>query len=498
MGELVPLSEGVPPEARELAAELRSFFQSLDISVRRYAARCNYDPATISRYLNGKRVPPWSFIQGLLTEVAEHRGYPVKQGALEVVRRLHRSALQTSNKHLHKVQVLQDKLAEADKEYKRAELREKALLEAMETRQRRIATLEVETLELNSSILEERNKSESLQRQVELIAPTEEELSKLRAEVRELKEQLVRAHELSEQAEARCEELEEQLREAEEGARSGQEAREQEQLGAALREAAEARSLADRLRDELEELRKETKAKKPNRSTPSAQPDSKNPTSEKLLTEMVLSKPPKELATELVRLHFLDELKAYSVLDGISRDYPLPKLGEVVLEIDKISTSLARTLMLMIGRARSPEDIFALIRDFGHHTIDDTSNLASSAVSWFTRNQDWSEIRSLMNLLRGAKWEEMAQQCIVDTSKNQSPQRFIATLEESSGAEREVLLRSLAHSRSNETLLELLSALNSSDTTLLVDVLRKIDEENPKRARSISRLLETLGIIWKR
>ncbi|WP_217553011.1 helix-turn-helix transcriptional regulator [Streptomyces sp. GbtcB6] len=498
MGELVPLSEGIPNEARELAIELRRFFQSLNISVRRYAARCNYDPATVSRYLNGKRVPPWPFIQRLLAEVSEQRGFPIQQGALEVVRKLHRTALQASNKHLYTVQILQDKLAEADKEYKRAGIREKALLEAVEIRQHRIAMLELETLELNSSLLEERSKSTTLQRQLESAQATEDELGELRAEVQELKTQLGRAQELTQQAEARCEELEQQLREAEEAAISGQEAREQEQLEVALREASEARSLADRLREELEEVRNEIDIHEANTKPAAKQPTKTPLTPGEQLAKAALTMDPIDLAKELVRLNLSSELEEFRASNEIAMNYPLPNLGELILEIDKLSHSQARSLMLAIGRSRTPEDTYTLIRDFGHHTVDGSSNLGSDAVNWFTRGQDWPKIRSLMDILENAGWKELAQQCITDTGSNQENRRFINTLNETSGVERATLLRSSAQNRSAEKLLELLSILNTSDTNLLSDVLTSIVDENPKRAKDIQRILDTLGIVWSR
>jgi transcriptional regulator with XRE-family HTH domain len=498
VSELVPLSEDIPNEARELATELRRFFQSLNVSVRRYATRCNYDPATVSRYLNGRRVPPWSFIQGLLTEVAEYRGAPIQHAALEVIRKLHRSALQASNKHLYAVQVLQDKLAEADKEHKRAELREAALLEAVEVRQRRIAVLEVETLELNSSLLEERDKSVILQKLADRIAPAEEELAKLREEVEELKAQLARAQELSEQAEARCEELEQQLREAEEAASSGQEVREQEQLKTALREAAEARSLAERLAEELKKVKSQSPSATQGASPPSERPTTRKPTPAEILIEAAPTRSPKELATDLVRLNLTDDMEEHRATNEIARSYPLRQLGEVALELDKISNSMARSFMLAIASLRSAEDIFTLIQEFGQHTIDRSNNFASDAINWFTRRHNWPDIVSLINLLRGASMEELAQLCIANTGSNQATPLFVATLKESSGNERDMLLQNMAMDRSDDKLIELCSALYSSDSPLLLEVFTAIAEHHPKRAEKLSPILEAVGITLPR
>ncbi|MEV8065968.1 helix-turn-helix domain-containing protein [Streptomyces sp. NPDC085995] len=496
MSNLVPLSDEVPTEARELAAELRRFFESLDISVRRYAVRCNYDPATVSRYLNGKRVPPWSFIQSLLTEVSERRGSSIQQGALEVIRRLHRSALQASNKHLYAVQTLQDQLAEADKEHKRAELREKTLLEAVEVRQHRIAELELETLELNSSLLEERDRSAILLHQLEHTAPREEELATLREEVQELKEQLARAQEQSEQAEARCEELEQQLREAEEAAGAGKDVRDQEELEAALREAAEARSLADRLREELEEVRGESKSMESRPSRPKM-PKPTTPTPGELLAARAATLPVEEVAANLVKLDLADDIEEYKASLEIANSFPPAKLGTLVLALDKVSSSTARNFLLTVCTARSPEDIFILMRDYGHHTVDRDSNLASDTVNWFTRRRTWPEVRSLMNLLREAGLEELAQQCIVETGSNQGNTHLMESLRQSSAAERETLLQSVAQRRSDQKLLELVASLHESDSHLFAEVMTVISKEDPKRAKGLSQTLGALGITGR-
>lgn len=62
MGELHPLGENLPEECRVFAVELRKLFLGLGISVRRYAVRRHRDPSTVSRFLNGTRIPPWEFV----------------------------------------------------------------------------------------------------------------------------------------------------------------------------------------------------------------------------------------------------------------------------------------------------------------------------------------------------------------------------------------------------------------------------------------------------
>lgn len=57
---------------------LRQQSEALGVSARRYATRRFVNPGTLSRYLAGSRVPPWKFVQDLLTDVAEERGVPAR------------------------------------------------------------------------------------------------------------------------------------------------------------------------------------------------------------------------------------------------------------------------------------------------------------------------------------------------------------------------------------------------------------------------------------
>ncbi|WP_369041916.1 hypothetical protein [Streptomyces sp. Midd1] len=493
MGELVPLSDEIPEEARELATELRRFFLTLDISVRRYAARSNYDAATVSRYLNGKRVPPWSFVQGLLTDVTERRGHPVQQGAFEVIRKLHRAALQASNVRLYAVQALQDKLAEADKEHRRAELRESVLLEAMEARQRRIAELENEALELNSSLLEEREKSAITNQQVDRLTAAEEELARLREEVQELRQQLARAHELSGQAEERCEQLEQQLTEAEDGARAGQEAREQERLEAALQEAAEFKAVADRLREEMNQLRREAPIRP--EAVPPKEKRKPKPSEGQVLATAMRTEPPEKVASELVRLHITDDVEAFRAATEITRGYSVGKIGKIVLAVDKLSNELSRSLLMMTGQARTAAEIFELITTFGNNTIDGSSNVGRDAVTWYTWERDWKGIKSLMRRLTDTGHHELAARCIMEAAKNQPSKRLAKLLEDIRGDDREFLLQVIARGRNEEDLLELIVMLRTLNTDLYDEVSAAVERDAPLRHGVLSLKMKALGIM---
>jgi transcriptional regulator with XRE-family HTH domain len=133
---LAPLKEGLSPERRALAEDLRQVFLLLGVSVRRYAVREFVDPGTVSRYLNGGRVPPWPFIAKVIKDVRK-LGAPLTPGAEAALRDLHRAALK-SNQQCSEVQALQDQLADADEDSRRLTVRQRALEKDLSDQERRL------------------------------------------------------------------------------------------------------------------------------------------------------------------------------------------------------------------------------------------------------------------------------------------------------------------------------------------------------------------------
>lgn len=492
---LMPLSSDIPDAARNLSTELRRFFGTLDISVRRYAARHNYDPATVSRYLNGRRVPPWPFIQNLLTEVSENFGTPIQQDAYEIVRRLHRLALEASNKNLYQVQVLQDRLAEADKEHKLAELREKTLLEAMQLRQHRISQLTSDNLEINSSLLEEREKSKRLEGELLQLLPDADELSRLRDEVRELKEQLNRAHELSEQAEARCQELEEQLQAAEEVAQAGREAREQEELQAALQEAAEAKAQADELRELLERIKEEASPLQPTVVTMTPKRRTESAIRKKTFRERFAHKPVSEIASSLVKLDLSeDSAESHTASRDIAINYPVSKVGDLIVETSRLSEGLARALLMGFGDNRSPEEAISLIRDFGTEIVDRRSNLASQVVLWFAWERPAPDIFRLVALLREEGWNELATGCLASAAQHQQPGPLVELINRASPSDRKELIAFTASSRTPEKIVPLVARMREPKyVEIASELIEMIESQYPSKFMHVSSLLDAIG-----
>lgn len=124
--------------------------------------------------------------------------------------------MRVSNAGLYELQVLSDQLEQADREQRQAAVKEQALLEALQARQRRIAELEVDRRQLESDWAAERLEKENL---AEIHANKTQdyarEIDQLRQEIEDLRVKLREADALNEAAEMRCKLLEEQLEELE-------------------------------------------------------------------------------------------------------------------------------------------------------------------------------------------------------------------------------------------------------------------------------------------
>ncbi|MGW5113879.1 response regulator [Streptomyces noursei] len=211
MGELRPLGEHLTPESRALAVALRELFEGLEVSVRRYAARRVRDAGTFSRYLGGSRIPPWEVVMDLFTDVAEHRGMAATPDAIELVRRLHRTAVETSGSPRHAVEVLEQQLAEADRVSRRSTARGDALGDALLDRKHRIADLEVRLNQLEAEWSAERQRAERLAAANPDVTELLHERDQLHDEVTRLSAQLHEAQKRRDEAEQRCALLERQL-----------------------------------------------------------------------------------------------------------------------------------------------------------------------------------------------------------------------------------------------------------------------------------------------
>ncbi|MCC2276190.1 tetratricopeptide repeat protein [Streptomyces sp. ET3-23] len=207
---LAPLKEGLAPEKQALAEDLRRVFLTLGVSVRRYAVRRYLSPSTVTRYLNGERIPPWDFVAGVIADLQEAHA-PLTPEAAAVLRELHQDAVKT-NQHSSEAQMLQAKLAEADEETRRITTRQRALREALRDRENRLASVRGRCRNLETQFEEQRlaHRAEVQLRQGEY-QRLQQECGDLQAQVIYLQEALALTRTELIATEDRCHRLETRL-----------------------------------------------------------------------------------------------------------------------------------------------------------------------------------------------------------------------------------------------------------------------------------------------
>ncbi|TDC76475.1 hypothetical protein [Streptomyces hainanensis] len=170
----------------------------------------------MTRYLNGDRLPPWSFIAHIIEDIAEEEGKPVKSEIEEALRRLLEEAQQT-NTRSHEIHALQERLALADEETRRIKTREKALTEALHDRRRQlvVAKTRCHKLEKNLELQKRAHQAEVIVWRGEY-EKLKSEREKLQEEILHLQEALAVARAELIAAEEHCRALENELESAQE------------------------------------------------------------------------------------------------------------------------------------------------------------------------------------------------------------------------------------------------------------------------------------------
>lgn len=218
MAELRPLGDDLNDAQRALAQALRELFEGLQVSVRRYAARRALDPGTVSRYLNGTRLPPWQVISDLFADVAEHRGTAVTTEAIELVRGLYGTAVDAASSPKHAVEILAQQLADADRVSRRSTVRGDVLGDALLDRTQRIADLETRLNQLKADRITEQKRADELAAAHPDVSDLIAQRNDLQKEVERLGADLREAHAQRAAAEDRCDLLERQLAAVEQAA----------------------------------------------------------------------------------------------------------------------------------------------------------------------------------------------------------------------------------------------------------------------------------------
>ncbi|MGW7518236.1 response regulator [Streptomyces sp. NPDC054796] len=182
-------------------------------------SRLGRDAGSLSRYLNGTRVPPWEVVTDLLTDVAAHRGYAPLPETIDLLRTLHQAAVRASPSPRHGVAMLERQLAEADRDSRASAVRKDVLGEALLDRRHRIADLEVRLHQLEADWGAERARVEAMTEAAPDIADLVRERDSLQKEVGRLTAELRDADLRRDRAEERCALLERQLQSLEDARR---------------------------------------------------------------------------------------------------------------------------------------------------------------------------------------------------------------------------------------------------------------------------------------
>lgn len=154
--QLAPLNPDLEPDVRTFVQHVRDLFALTEMSVRRYAALHKYDPGTISRYLNGVRLPSTQFLDSLQQEVASRGGAPVTEQVQEQTHTLYLAALRARSPSTYELQRAIDKARACELALRESELMVAALKEAVATRESRLHETEMARRALAAAAAAER------------------------------------------------------------------------------------------------------------------------------------------------------------------------------------------------------------------------------------------------------------------------------------------------------------------------------------------------------
>lgn len=118
---LKKLAPDLKPEIRAWATRLREFYTILHMTLAELEQHLGVTPATLSRYLNGERLPEIAFLTSLDAAVANKTGAPLQPEVMLSVREQYYAACAVREPQRHQVYVLQDALRTAEDRVAEAE-----------------------------------------------------------------------------------------------------------------------------------------------------------------------------------------------------------------------------------------------------------------------------------------------------------------------------------------------------------------------------------------
>lgn len=138
---LKPLDPELRAEALKWATELRGIWLATGLTLGQFASLHPVDKGTVSRYLNGERVPRDRWFLDRLLEIRADKGEPLTPAVCEHLTKLHLRALEVAHPHEYKVRPVQDELEVAFIGKLEAERYAHALEEQLARRNREIQHL---------------------------------------------------------------------------------------------------------------------------------------------------------------------------------------------------------------------------------------------------------------------------------------------------------------------------------------------------------------------
>jgi hypothetical protein len=195
------LEDRLSPEVAVWVRELRTLWQATGMSLSRFAAGNPIDKGTLSRYLNGKRVPRDHWLLDRLLAIQAEKGKEVAHEVREHLTRLQLEALEVAHPHEYRVRLVSDELEIAVIGQREAERYAHSLEQQLADRIRQIEELTYHHDKLRAAW-----------------DTDHAEITRLQDEIADLTRQLRHAHQRTADAEEHCQLLEELLNELEPGA----------------------------------------------------------------------------------------------------------------------------------------------------------------------------------------------------------------------------------------------------------------------------------------
>ncbi|MBO2465769.1 hypothetical protein, partial [Actinomadura violacea] len=202
MADIVPRREDTPEPGDELSSEVRAWvlelnalWQKIGMSRNRFAAANPIDKGTLSRYLNGKRVPRDHWLLDRLLSIQAERGKAVSEEVREHLVDLQLNALKVSHPHGYQLRRISDELEISAVNQREAERYANSLKEQLDDRNRKLVEYTRRIDELSGQ-------------QSKLRAAWDSNRAELEAEIAELTQKLTLAREQARVAGQRSRDLE--------------------------------------------------------------------------------------------------------------------------------------------------------------------------------------------------------------------------------------------------------------------------------------------------